>query len=59
MRTPASRTTGASRQDHVEVHTYRLGEHGSYVETGMFQRGDRLSDPTLQWAAFEVDDLLR
>ena len=42
----------------VEVHTFRLGEAGAYLETGLFRAGDRVDDPTLTWAAFEVDDLI-
>lgn len=41
----------------IEVHTYRLGESGRYVETGLFTAGDRVSDPTLRWATFDVDEL--
>lgn len=42
----------------VSVHTYRLGERGHYRETGAFYEGDRVADPTLQWAAFTVNDPL-
>ena len=42
----------------VEVHTFRLGEAGAYLETGLFRSGDRVDDPTLTWASFAVDDLL-
>jgi Uma2 family endonuclease len=42
----------------VTVHTYRLGESSHYLETGIFRPGDRVSDPTLRWAEFEVDELL-
>jgi len=42
----------------VGVHTSRLGETGGYVETGLFRQGDRISDPTLRWASFDVGDLL-
>jgi Uma2 family endonuclease len=42
----------------LEVHTFRLGAMGSYLETGMFKEGDRVRDPTLTWASFDVDDLL-
>ena len=42
----------------VEVHTFRLGETGAYLETGLFRSGDRVADPTLTWVAFEVDDLV-
>ena len=42
----------------VEVHTFRLGETGAYLETGLFRPGDRVDDPTLTWAGFVVDELL-
>jgi Uma2 family endonuclease len=42
----------------VEVHTFRLGEAGAYLETGLFRAGDRVDDPTLTWAAFDVDELV-
>jgi Uma2 family endonuclease len=41
----------------VVVHTYRLGEGGRYLETGLFGKGDRIADPTLRWAEIEMDDL--
>jgi Uma2 family endonuclease len=41
----------------VTVHTYRLGESSHYLETGIFRPGDRVSDPTLRWASFDVDEL--
>jgi Uma2 family endonuclease len=43
----------------VGVHTYRLGESSEYLETGLFREGDLVLDPTLRWASFEVDDLVR
>jgi Uma2 family endonuclease len=43
----------------VAVHTYRLGESSHYLETGIFRPGDRVSDPTLRWAEFDVDELTR
>jgi len=42
----------------VAVHTYRLGESSHYLETGVFRPGDRVSDPTLRWATFDVDTLV-
>jgi Uma2 family endonuclease len=39
------------------VHTYRLGESCHYLETGVFREEDRVADPTLRWAAFDVRDL--
>ena len=42
----------------VGVHTYRLGESSAYLETGLFREGDRVLDPTLWWASFEVNDLV-
>lgn len=42
----------------VTVHTYRLGESSHYLETGIFRPGDRVSDPTLRWAGFDVDELM-
>jgi len=41
----------------VAVHTYRLGESSQYLATGIFRLGDRVSDPTLRWASFDVDVL--
>jgi Uma2 family endonuclease len=41
----------------VTVHTYRLGESSYYLETGIFRPGDRVSDPTLRWATFDVNEL--
>lgn len=38
----------------VAVHTYRLGEHGSYLETGLFTPGDTVAAPGLSWAKVEV-----
>jgi Uma2 family endonuclease len=42
----------------LEVHTFRLRGLSSYVETGLFKEGDRVGDPALTWASFNVDDLL-
>ena len=42
----------------VTMHTYRLGESSHYLETGIFRPGDRVSDPTLRWAGFDVDELI-
>jgi Uma2 family endonuclease len=42
----------------IEIHTFRLGGMGTYLETGLFKEGDRVRDPTLTWASFDVDDLL-
>lgn len=39
------------------VHTYRLGEAGRYLETGLFEQGDKVAAPGLTWAAIEVDTL--
>jgi Uma2 family endonuclease len=39
------------------VHTYRLGESSHYLETGVFREGDRVLDPTLRWATFDLSDL--
>ena len=44
-------------QPGLVVHTYRLGDSSHYLETGLFRAGDLVSDPTLRWARFEVDDL--
>ncbi len=41
----------------VSVHTYRLGESSHYLETGIFRPGDRVRDPTLRWAEFDLDEL--
>ncbi len=41
----------------VSVHTYRLGEAGRYLETGLFTPGDKVLAPGLPWAAFAVDEI--
>jgi hypothetical protein len=41
----------------VEVHTYRLGETGRYLESGLFTVGDTVAAPGLSWAKVEVADL--
>jgi Uma2 family endonuclease len=38
----------------LAVHTYRLGETGSYLETGLFTPGDTIAAPGLPWATVEV-----
>lgn len=38
----------------LAVHTYRLGETGSYLETGWFGPGDTVAAPGLPWARVEV-----
>jgi len=42
----------------ITIHTYRLGESSAYLETGIFHPGDRVSDPTLRWANFDLDELV-
>jgi Uma2 family endonuclease len=41
----------------IAVHTYRLGETGSYLETGLFTPGDTTAAPGLPWATIEMDAL--
>jgi Uma2 family endonuclease len=41
----------------VEVHTYRLGETGRYLESGRFTPGDTIAAAGLPWAKVEVGDL--
>jgi Uma2 family endonuclease len=41
----------------IAVHTFRLGESGRYLESGLFKEGDRVSAPGLMWAAIDVSDL--
>lgn len=41
----------------LAVHTYRLGEAGRYLESGLFTEGDTVAAPGLPWAAVEVDTL--
>src|SRR6266536_3692834 len=41
----------------IEVHTYRLGETGRYLESGLFNAGDTVAAPGLPWAKVEVADL--
>jgi Uma2 family endonuclease len=41
----------------ISVHTYRLGESSHYLETGIFRSGDRVTDPTLRWAQFDLDEI--
>jgi Uma2 family endonuclease len=38
----------------LAVHTYRLGETGSYLETGLFTPGDTTTVPGLPWARIAV-----
>jgi hypothetical protein len=40
------------------VHTYRLGETGAYLESGLFANGDVISAPGLPWAKITVADLV-
>lgn len=39
----------------VVVHTYRLGETGAYIETGLFTPGDTVAAAGLPWASVAVD----
>jgi Uma2 family endonuclease len=41
----------------LEVHTYRLGETGRYLESGLFTVGDTVAAPGLPWAKIEVAEL--
>jgi Uma2 family endonuclease len=41
----------------VAVHTYRLGETGSYLETGLFTPGDTTVAPGLPWASVKVAEI--
>jgi Uma2 family endonuclease len=41
-------------QPDLAVHTYRLGETRSYLETGLFTPGDTTAAPGLSWATVEV-----
>jgi Uma2 family endonuclease len=41
----------------LEVHTYRLGETGRYLETGLFTVGDTVVAAGLPWAKIQVADL--
>jgi Uma2 family endonuclease len=41
----------------VVVHTYRLGETGSYLETGLFGPEDVTVVPGLPWAKIEVSSI--
>jgi Uma2 family endonuclease len=41
----------------IVVHTFRLGESGRYLESGLFKEGDRVAAPGLMWAAVAVSDL--
>ena len=43
--------------DAIAVHTYRLGESGRYLESGLFTPGDTVAAPGLPWAKIEVSDL--
>jgi Uma2 family endonuclease len=38
----------------IAVRTYRLGETGSYLESGLFTPGDTTAAPGLPWAKVEV-----
>ncbi len=41
----------------VVVHTYRLGETGVYLESGLFKEGDAVAAAGLPWAKIAVSDL--
>jgi Uma2 family endonuclease len=41
----------------LQVHTYRLGETGRYLESGLFTAGDTVAAPGLPWAKVAVADL--
>lgn len=41
----------------LAVHTYRLGETGTYLETGLFIPGDTVAAAGLPWAKVEVAEL--
>lgn len=41
----------------IVVHTFRLGDRGIYVPTGVYTRGDVLAAPGLTWAKVAVTDL--
>lgn len=42
----------------IVVHTYRLGETGRYLESGLFKEGDAVAAPGLVWARLAVSDLV-
>jgi Uma2 family endonuclease len=42
----------------LTVHTFRLGETGQYLETGLFTPGDSIKAPGLAWATVDVARLL-
>jgi Uma2 family endonuclease len=42
----------------IVVHTYRLGETGRYLESGLFKEGDQVAAPGLMWARVPVSDLM-
>jgi Uma2 family endonuclease len=42
----------------IVVHTYRLGDEGTYVQTGIFKSGDVVNAPGLTWAQVPVEDLV-
>jgi hypothetical protein len=42
----------------LTVHTFRLGETGQYLETGLFTTGDSIKAPGLAWATVDVARLL-
>ncbi|HEY2669267.1 MAG TPA: Uma2 family endonuclease [Rugosimonospora sp.] len=42
----------------IVVHTYRLGETGRYLESGLFKEGDQVAAPGLMWARLPVSDLM-
>jgi Uma2 family endonuclease len=43
--------------DTIAVHTYRLGESGRYLESGLFTPGDTIAAAGLPWAKIDVADL--
>jgi Uma2 family endonuclease len=42
----------------IVVHTYRLGETGRYLESGLFKEGDTVAAAGLGWARLAVSDLV-
>jgi Uma2 family endonuclease len=41
----------------LTVHTFRLGETGHYLETGLFTAGDAIKAPGFPWATVDVSRL--
>jgi Uma2 family endonuclease len=42
----------------IVMHTYRLGDEATYIQTGILKSGDVINAPGLVWAQVPVEDLV-